>query len=53
MVLSDADILKFQELYKKEFGVEIDRQAAYEQGIKLLRLMEHVCKPMIQEKLKQ
>ncbi len=49
MVLSDQDILKFQALYKSEFGMEINKEDAYEKGIKLLRLMSIVCKPIAQK----
>lgn len=49
MVLSDEDIVKFQALYKSEFGMEISREDAYEKGIKLLRLMSVVYKPMTEE----
>ena len=46
MVVPDSDIIKFQELYKKHSGKEISREDAYEQGIKLLRLMSLVYQPM-------
>lgn len=46
MALSDEDIRKFQALYKSAFGIEISREDAYESGIKLLRLMSLVYKPM-------
>lgn len=46
MVLSDEDIAKFQALYKSQFGKEISREDAYEKGVKLLRLMSIVHKPM-------
>ena len=49
MVLSDEDILKFQALYKSQFGTEISKEDAYEQGIKLLRLMSIVYKPMTEK----
>lgn len=49
MVLSDTDIIKFQTLYKSHFGIEISKEDAYENGIKLLRLMSLVYKPMTQE----
>jgi hypothetical protein len=49
MVLSDEDIVKFQALYKSEFGAEISREDAYEKGIKLLGLMSVVYKPMTEE----
>lgn len=49
MVLSDEDIAKFQALYKSEFGMEISREDAYEKGVKLLRLMSAVYKPMTEK----
>lgn len=53
MNLSDEDITKFQSLFKSEFGMEISREDAYEKGVKLLRLMTLVYKPMIQEEYEQ
>ena len=53
MVLSDEDIVKFQALYKSEFGMEISREDAYEKGVKLLRLMSIVYKPMTEKEYKQ
>ena len=49
MVLSDEDIVKFQALYKSEFGMEISREDAYEKGIKLLQLMSSIYKPMTEK----
>ncbi|HRH25303.1 MAG TPA: hypothetical protein PLQ20_03145 [Candidatus Paceibacterota bacterium] len=49
MVLSDEDITKFQKLYKEHFGVEISKEDAYEKGVKLLRLMSIVYKPMTEK----
>jgi len=49
MVLSDEHIKKLQALYKSEFGMEISKEDAYERGIKLLRLMSAVYKPMTKE----
>jgi hypothetical protein len=49
MVLSDEDITRFQALYKKELGIEINREDAYEKGIKLLRLMSIVYQPMTEK----
>ena len=46
MVLSDDDIRTFQVLYKEQFGKEISKEDAYEQGVKLLRLMAVVYQPM-------
>lgn len=53
MVLSDEDILKFQALYKSEFGMQITREEAYERGIKLLGLMSNVYKPMTEKEYEQ
>ena len=49
MVLSDKDITKFQELYKKHFGIDISREDALDQGGKLLRLVSIVCKPLVEQ----
>lgn len=49
MVLSDENISKFQALCKSEFGIEISREDAYEQGVKLLKLMSIVYKPMTEK----
>ena len=46
MHLTEEDITKFQRLYKKHFGEEISREQAHEEGIKLVRLMQLIYKPM-------
>lgn len=48
-MLSDKQIEEFQMLYKSHFGKEISREDAYEQGIKLLRLLSIVYKPMTED----
>ena len=53
MVLTDADIAKFQALYRSEFGKEISAEQAYEQGIKLVRLMSAVYRPMTKEQFEK
>ena len=45
-MLSDEQITKFQTLYRNRFGEEISREEAYEQGVKLIRLVELIYKPM-------
>lgn len=45
-MLSDEQIKKFQTLYKNRLGKEISREEAYEQGVKLIRLVELIYKPM-------
>ena len=52
-MLSDEQIRKFQMLYKKHFGKEISREEAYEQGAKLIRLVELIYKPMTEDEYKQ
>ena len=55
-MLSDEQIKKFQELYKKNFGKDISQEEAYEQGIKLIRLVKLIYKPTTQgthERLKK
>ena len=48
-MLSDEQIEKFQKLYKKHFGKVISREEAYEQGAKLIRLIELIYRPMTEE----
>ena len=45
-MLSDEMIIKYQTLYKNRFGKEISREEAYEKGVKLIRLVELIYKPM-------
>ena len=52
-MLSDEQILKYQTLYKNHYGKEISRMEAYEQGAKLIRLMELIYRPMTQAKYQQ
>jgi len=49
MKLSDKDIEKFQKLYKNRFEKEIKKEDAYKQGIKLIRLMQIVYKPITED----
>jgi len=52
-MLSDEQIRQFQMLYKKHFGKEISREEAYEQGAKLIRLVELIYKPMTEDEYRQ
>ena len=45
-MLTDEQISEFQMLYKNRFGLSISREEAYEQGIKLIRIIELIYKPM-------
>ena len=52
-MLSDEQITKFQLLYKNRFGKIISRERAYEQGVKLIRLVELIYKPMAEAEYQQ
>ena len=52
-MLSNKQIAKFQTLYKKRFSKEISREEAYEKGVKLIRLIELIYKPMTENEYKQ
>ncbi len=45
-MLSKKAITEYQEIYKKEFGVEINEQEAKEQGTSLLRLFKLIYQPI-------
>ena len=45
-MLSNEQVATFQNLYRQHFGREISREEAYEQGVKLIRLVELIYKPM-------
>ena len=48
-MLSDETVKTYQKLYKNLLGREISRQEAYDQGTKLIRLVELIYKPMTEE----
>lgn len=52
-MLSDEQIKKFQILYKKHFCKKISQEEAYEQGTKLVRLVELIYKPMTETEYQQ
>ena len=45
-MLSDEQIVKYQTLYKNRYCKEISQEKAYEQGAKLIRLVELIYQPM-------
>ena len=49
MVLSDEQIEKYRRIHKSYFGKGITKEHAYEQGIKLVRLLSIIYKPMTEE----
>ena len=52
-MLSNEQVTKFQTLYKNRFGKKISREEAYEQGVKLIRLVELIYKPMTEAEYQQ
>jgi hypothetical protein len=50
MVFSDEQIREFQEIYKEHFGIEISKEEAYKNGLKLLQLIRILYTP-VEEKV--
>jgi hypothetical protein len=53
MHLSEEHITSFQALYLKRFGKEISSKEAGEKGVKLLRLIMLIYRPMTQTEFEQ
>lgn len=49
-MLTKIQITKFQEIYKKHYGNDINPDEALEYGSKLIRLIELVYKPISRHK---
>jgi hypothetical protein len=49
MQLPTELISEFQSLYKDEFGEDISKEAACEQGVNLVRLIQLIYKPISKE----
>jgi len=45
-MLTEQQITKFQVIYKARFHRNLSREEAYEQGVKLMRLVELIYKPL-------
>jgi len=52
-MLSNKQIIEFQALYKKRFNRKISHKQAMESGIKLIRLLELVYKPITKKEHEQ
>jgi hypothetical protein len=52
-MLTDEQVSKFQDIYRKKFGKEISREDALEGGIKLVRLMKIIYKPITKKELEE
>jgi hypothetical protein len=48
-MLSDKHISNFLKIYKEQFGVDISKEEALEQGTKLLQLVRTVYQPITLE----
>ncbi|MFA7201458.1 MAG: hypothetical protein WC099_00410 [Candidatus Paceibacterota bacterium] len=51
-MISDEHIKKFQELYFTHFGIQLDKNEAYEKASKVIRLVELVYEPITKEKIR-
>lgn len=52
-MLTDKQVDKFQDIYRKRFGKEISQEDALEKGIRLVRLMDIVYKPITVHELEE
>jgi len=52
-MLTETQLTKFQDIYRKHFGEEISREKALEEGIKLVNLMKIIYKPITKEELRE
>jgi len=52
MQISDEQLKTFQDLYKKNFGDEISKENALDQGNKVVRLVETVLKQIAKNQLR-
>lgn len=48
-MLTEADVKKYQKLYKARFGLDIDRDAAYTELSLLVRQMQIVYQPITKD----
>ena len=48
-MISEGMVKKFRKLYKEKFGKEISKKEAYEQGIKLLKLVQVIYRPLLKK----
>jgi hypothetical protein len=48
-MLNEKQIKEYQKYYEARFRLEISREEAYEQASKLIRIMNLIYKPMLQQ----
>lgn len=51
--LVDDEVKEFQWLYRKHFGMNIDREEAFELGVSFADLLRTVYQPVTHQQLKQ
>ncbi len=51
--ITDKQIKDFQVIYEKRFGKKINRDKAYEKGIRLINLLRIIYKPLNEEEFNQ
>ena len=51
-IISDEKLEAFQALWRRHFGKEIDRESAYELGIKLIEMMRLIYHPITDDEQK-
>lgn len=44
-MLTDDQLIKFQSLWKQRFNQEISKGEALKEGLRIVRLVELICKP--------
>jgi hypothetical protein len=52
-MLSEAQVTKYQILFKAKFGREINHENAYIQGLKLINIIKLIYKPITYSEYKQ
>lgn len=51
-MLSEKAVKEYQELYKREFGVELSNEKAREEAEKLIRLFQVIYRPIPKKRAK-
>lgn len=46
MQLSEKQVKEFRSIYQKKFGIDLTKEAAYEEGVKVLQLFKAIYKPI-------
>jgi hypothetical protein len=48
-MLSEKRIAEFQALYKRHFGEDLSKEEAYEKGVRLIRMVQLVYRPITEK----